>query len=84
MNVNCFEVGRIAHRYGYAANSPLVRINLEGALELHGKTANSRSWGTDENGVWQWDRLLDGYLSEESGASWCDAKAAEQFDAYEN
>lgn len=73
-----------ARQYDLSPRDQLVIISARQADENHGTQSPCVSWGTDQFGAYQADRLLDGYLCEETRAMRADAGKARQFerDAY--
>lgn len=87
-NITEQQVAEIAARYGFDWNDAWDRRHIESdvkqADECHGKQAPRAYWGTDAQGVYQADRLFDGYLAQYAYESECFDKEMSQFhrDAY--
>lgn len=83
-NLTLRQIVTIARRYDLNPRDRLVVSSARQADETHGQISSSPNWGTDYRGVYQADRLLDGYLCEETRVMRADARAHDQFcrDAY--
>jgi hypothetical protein len=85
--LNETKVRMLAQRYGLDPNSTIVRGNADQADNFHGKKCElfdgnlKRFWGCDEFGRYNAERLLDGYLDEETRVMRCDALADADFAA---
>ncbi len=83
-NLTLRQIISAARQYDLDPHCRLVLESAKQADETHGETCDQPNWGTDYRGVYQADKLLDGYLCEETRSMRCDDRAARQFerDAY--
>jgi hypothetical protein len=89
-NITEEQVAEIAARYGFDWNDSWDRRHVEGdaiqADDYHGKQSGTVHWATDAYGVYQADKLFDGYLAQYAYESDCFDKEMSRFhrDAYGN
>jgi hypothetical protein len=89
-NLNLRQIVAAARRYDLSPHDRLVIESARQADANHGEPPTIRDgkpliyWATDSHGYLDAERLLDGYLCEETRVMRCDALAARQFerDAY--
>lgn len=89
-NLTLRQIVTAARQYDLNPHDRLVLESAAQADGIHGQKCDGfdgdtkRFWGCDYRGIYQADRLLDGYLSEETRVMRCDDLAARQFerDAY--
>jgi hypothetical protein len=85
-NLTLRQIAAVAHRYEQDPRSRLVIELAQQADETHGKRCDGfdgdmkRFWGCDRTGHYDADRLLDGYLCEETRVMRCDNLAAREFE----
>jgi hypothetical protein len=79
-NLSLRQIITIARRYDLDPRDRIVVSSAKQADQTHGLQCDRPNWGTDHRGVYQADKLLDGYLCEETRVMRCDALAARQFD----
>ena len=72
-------IAAIAARYDLEPTDKLVIDSAAQANEYHGTKARLVYWATDDRGVYDAARLLDGYLSEETRSARADAAAYRNF-----
>lgn len=91
MALTSAKIAEIAERYGFRPTERIVVELVAQAESYHGMAAMRLnggepivSWGTDSRGVYQADKLLNGYLSETAACAFADAASHRDFcrDAY--
>lgn len=85
-NLTLRQIVTVAHRYDLSPRDRLVVESAQQADENHGQRVDGfngdmkRFWGCDRTGHYDAERLLDGYLREETRVMRCDARAAREFE----
>lgn len=83
-NLTLRQIVAAAQTYGLEPHDSLVLGSARQADDNHGIAVNQPNWGTDYRGVYQADKLLDGYLCQETASMRAEAASYRRFarDAY--